>query len=721
VWVLLLAGACGEPVDLSAGSVVGGPRPEVESLERAAAQPRAYEAIGAGLPPAKQILFGDLHVHTSYSWDGYLFSLPLVGGEGGHPPADACDFARYCADLDFFALTDHAESLTPEQWDLSKESVRQCNATAGDASDPDLVAFTGFEWSQAGFTPEEHWGHRCVIFPETADETLPERPIGAENRNERYQFYASLMGILRWVQPQEWQTYSAASKHYASIGSLPVCGPESSPAEECREMALTPGELYARLDELGLDALAIPHGTTWGTYTPATADIAKHLDPAHYDPSRQMLVEIMSGHGNSEEYRSFHELDVTEDGTRRCPEPSEDYLPCCWQAGEIMRSRCGDLPEDECERRVEEARHLAAQAWTTARQVFPDSTLEEWLDCGQCRDCFKPSFAYRPRESVQYAMALGREDQLGRDGAPLRFRYGFVASSDNHTARPGTGYKQVERGMMTDVVGESGFVLDSLTSLTRRMDDPRQPEAPGTESIGPRNADLRTTSFLYPGGMAAVHASGRSREAIWQALRRREVYGTSGPHILLWFHLLNAPGGAAPMGSEVMLGDVPRFEVRAAGDFVQQPGCPEWTGSELSAERIQRLCRNECYHPGSERHPIVGIEVVRITPQQRAGEPIAPLIQDPWRSFPCASDPSGCVVRFEDRDFPALGRDVLYYARAIQQATPAINGRPLETEFDAQGNAQTTRVCLGAGTEDGCLAQVQERAWSSPIFVNRRR
>ena len=120
---------------------------------------RAQEPFGK----TKQILFGDTDVHTTYSTDAFFWSLPIMNGEGPHPISDACDFARFCANLDFWVSTDHAEALTPRKWKSIKEAVRNCNAPT-DAKDPDLVTFLGYEWTQVGTTAETHYGHKNVMF-----------------------------------------------------------------------------------------------------------------------------------------------------------------------------------------------------------------------------------------------------------------------------------------------------------------------------------------------------------------------------------------------------------------------------------------------------------------------------------------------------------------------------------------------------------------------------
>lgn len=708
-------------------NIEGERKPEPVVHQAAKAQREARRALAPDAEAREgQILFGDLHVHTSYSWDGFLFSLPLVGGEGAHPPADACDFARYCADLDFFALTDHAESLLMRDWQASKASIRQCNALAGDEDHPDLVAFMGFEWSQAGLTPETHWGHRCVVFPGTDDAELPARPIGARATRMIYGEMRRNMSAVRWLQPLDWNRYTAYADYLAALLERNECAPGVDVRDlppDCEEIATTPRELHEKLDQWGFDALTIPHGMAWGTYTPAGASIERHLERDQFDPRRQRLVEIMSGHGNSEVHRSFRPYEVDAEGRHICPEPTADFLPCCWQAGEIMRSRCGDLDEAECEDRVRRARQLAADAYLRPHNVFPDAAMEEWLDCDQCRGCFKPSFSYRPRESVQYAMALSEPAATGSENGRRRFRYGFVASSDGHKARPGTGYKQIERSMMTDAVGTPGAIFGAFQKFTGRMDDPSEPQRVQRERIGIRGSDMRVGSFLYPGGLAAVHARGRSRDAIWDALSRREVYGTSGPRILLWFDLVDAEGVSAPMGAEVTLDHAPQFRVRAVGAWKQRPGCPNWVHEGLQPDRLKWLCRNECYHPSDERHVIERIEVVRIRPRREQDEPIGPLIEDPWRTFPCEPDPVGCAVDFIDPEFAASGRDALYYARVLQEPTPAINGSPLAVKLDANGAALSTRPCWGddARALAGCPEPVQERAWSSPIFVDQPR
>jgi hypothetical protein len=729
--VVLLAAfalACGE--DRTAGEIEGGRRPPASIERRARQQSGARTALFAAPPaapaPAKRILFGDLHVHTTLSIDAFVYSLPLFGGEGAHPPADACDFARYCSAVDFFALTDHAEGLTPERWREIKETMRACNARAGDPSDPDLVAFVGWEWTQVGPTPETHFGHKNVIFPGLADGELPLRPIGSLDDRTMRQAPGpwGLRGLrlAAALAPGGYGDFLAWMASLAGFGDCPPGVDTRQLPADCRENAPTPRELFEKLDQWGFEALVIPHGLAWGLHTPRGARLDHQLKPLQHDPERQILLEVFSGHGNSEEFRSWGD-DVREAGGRPvCPQPTEGFLPCCWQAGEIMRRRCGDLAPAQCARRIEEAKRLALEAAVDPHLVFPDTRPEDWLDCDQCRDCFKPAFSLRPGQSAQYGLAI-----TGRNppATPQRFRWGFVASSDDHHARPGTGYKQLGRRWMADTHGFASRLHERLLRprVMGEPIDPRraQPVVRQERSLGALFDVERVASFMYPGGLVGVHAAGRDRRSIWQALKRREVYGTSGPRILLWFDLVNGPAGRAPMGSEVAMRETPRFEVRAVGSLVQMPGCPQESLDGLSAARLEALCRGECDHPGEERQRIAAIEIVRIRPQIAAGEDVGGLIEDPWRRFACPADPAGCVASFDDPDFLASGRGAVYYVRAVQGATAAINAANLRTRFDARGNAVAVSPCHGSyrtAADDDCLAPASERAWSSPIFVD---
>ena len=151
--------------------------------------------------------------------------------------------------------------------------------------------------------------------------------------------------------------------------------------------------------------------------------------------------------------------------------------------------------------------------------------------------------------------------------------------------------------------------------------------------------------------------------------------------------------------------------VRAAGSFKQKEGCPIESIDSLSPERLEYLCAGECYNPSNERHIIEKIEIIKITPQSYAGEALA-IIDDAWKTH-LRKMQRECVVEFEDENY---SRDSVYYVRAIQEATIAINGQ------NVFGGVNEFKLCKGSfrtDLSDNCLGTSNERAWSSPIYLNK--
>jgi hypothetical protein len=705
------------------GEISPQPRPRAVVEAGNARQVATLESLGA--EPAKQVLFGDFHVHTTFSFDAFLTSLPMAGGPGTRPPSDACDFARYCSALDFWSINDHAENLTADLWQETVDSVRQCNEVAGDASNPDLVTYLGWEWSHIGSTPENHYGHKNVVLRDLDDGAIPTRPIGS--LDPRGRGLDPTLGMRLGLAALNGRRGLDFARLIGNVADAPRC-PSDVPVRDlppdCMESATTPGSLFAKLDDWGFPALVIPHGTAWGLYTPAGSDWRKQL--LGHDPKRQTLVEIYSGHGNSEELPDWREVEVAADGSLRCPAPSHGYLPSCWRAGELIEARCLAVGEsaEVCAGRASDARKNYVDAHQAGWKTLPGFAANDWVNAGQAPDGFQPAFNYRPRGSVQYMLALR---DFSDPNAPKRFDFGFLGSSDNHTASPGTGYKEFARGDMTEGRGRRPGQPEAGSSGIFGSDSgASEPVAESVPFVSSGESPLqlfeieRGSAYFVTGGLVAAHSAGRDRHSIWDALERKEVYATSGRRTLLWFDLLTPQGPSVPMGSTVARDSLPRFRVRAAGSFEQKPGCPDYALEGLGPDRIESICRGECYHPGEARRPITRIEVVRIRPQNRPDEPLDGLVEDPWRSFPCPADGNGCVIEFGDTDFVDAKRDSVYYARAIEAPTPMIHGDdPLRCRYDASGRCVEIDPCAAnTPADDDCLSEAEPRAWSSPIYVD---
>ena len=130
-------------------------------------------------------------------------------------------------------------------------------------------------------------------------------------------------------------------------------------------------------------------------------------------------------------------------------------------------------------RRAADARANYVAARQAGWKTLPGYEAEAWVNAGQApNDMFQPAFNYRPRGAAQYMLAIR---DFTNPSDPKGFRFGFIGSSDIHSARPGTGYKELRRGEMTDGRGrqdDGGSSTGGLFGSSNEADEPAAESVP---------------------------------------------------------------------------------------------------------------------------------------------------------------------------------------------------------------------------------------------------
>ncbi len=211
-----------------------------------------------------------------------------------------------------------------------------------------------------------------------------------------------------------------------------------------------------------------------------------------------------------------------------------------------------------------------------------------------------------------------------------------------------------------------------------------------------------------PAGLTGVWAEENTRASIFEAMQRRETFGTSGPHIRVrffggweylpaivkqkdWVKVSYARG--VPMGADLPApkAKAPSFVVWAvkdptSGNLDRIQVVKGWAKNGQSFEKIYDVvwAGNRKPDPFSKQVPAIGstVDVVKAAYTNTIG---AVELKQVWT----------------DPDFDA-SLDAFYYARVLEIPTPRW------TTIQAKE--------LGVPPPDVVAEAVQERAWSSPIW-----
>ena len=281
---------------------------------------------------------------------------------------------------------------------------------------------------------------------------------------------------------------------------------------------------------------------------------------------------------------------------------------------------------------------------------------------------------------VRYALTEGLKQE--RDIGVNPFKFGISAGTDTHNGLAGGVTEKNFPGHLGRADATAGQRVRYQLSI------------PGNASNS-------------PGGLIGVWAEENSRDALFDAMRRREVFGTSGPRIQPRFFggwelpknlcsdpdmLARAYRAGVPMGADLppRAGRAPAFLASALADAGTEalPGLPlqslqvvkGW--ADADGNHHQRI-----FEVAGDPDNGADVDLNSCTPR---GEGFAQL----------------CSV-WEDPEFDA-GQRAVYYLRAVENPSCRYSAWQCLAMPEAERPAECAAPAVGP--------VIQERAWSSPIW-----
>jgi Protein of unknown function (DUF3604) len=620
----------------------------------------------------RQPLFGDLHVHTSYSFDSYLSSQR-------RDPWDAYRYARGDAitlpdangqqtvsarigrPLDFAAVTDHAEFYG------------QINICTVDASK------LGYWWPHCMMTRANNIWLQLVAANWWTD-------LGGQLEDPPSKSFACSLSDCDQGDRDTWQkTQRAAEEHYDRSGT-------------CEFTTFVAYEYTEAFDQNNMHRNVIFRNTVVPALPVSVYDTGYDSFPSLWQQLRQGCTDQDNG---CDVMAIPHNSNLAGGRMFRDPQNEQELQDRLFfePVVELVQHKGAS----EC--RFDKLRGLGLDTVDEAcnfEQIPADNLNMMGTVHGKVRTeraLEVPMEKFARRNMVRNALKDGLKlaDQIGTNP----FVMGFIGSTDSHSAAPGSAEED-------NYVGHLG-----------RRDA--------------QYSNVQDHFYSNPGGLAVVWAEENSRDSLFEAIRRKETYATSGTRPILRFFagelddnlcespdmLQQAYATGVPMGGELTGGDSPGFLVSVHKD----PGTKRSPGTDI--QRVQ-IIKGWVDQAGATREQVFDI----------AGTATNGASVD---TNNCARIGRGltqsCSV-WRDPHFDAA-QDAFYYVRVLENPScrwstlqcQAAGVNPFAANCASAAQQATARAhdsgatgdvygncCIDPQNEPFYTPTLQERAWSSPIW-----